>query len=99
MTERLKFVPVTGCPQPRYHPLSHCSVSPGLLFAFSCKTRVSGIWCHWGWGEELRDLLFRNTKFFTDIFLFKVVSVASTAREDEGLTQKCQGVVVESGVN
>lgn len=31
--------------------------------------------------------------------MFEVVSVASTSREDEGLTQKCQGVVVESGVN
>lgn len=36
---------------------------------------------------------------FTDIFMFKVVSVASTAREDEGLTQKCQGVVVELDIN
>lgn len=79
--------------------LSHCSISPGLFLAFYWKTRVSSIWCHWGLGEELRDLLFRNTKFFAEKFMFKVVSVASTAREDEGLTQKCQGVVVESRVN
>ena len=36
----------------------------------------------------LRDLPFRKTEFFTDIFMFKVVSVASTASEDEGLTDK-----------
>ena len=45
----------------------------------------------------LRDLPFRKTEFFTDIFLFKVVSVASAATEDEGLTVKGQSVVVVSG--
>lgn len=29
--------------------------------------------------------------------MFKVVSVASTAREGEGFTHKCEGVVVEPG--
>jgi len=47
----------------------------------------------------LRDLPFRKTEIFTDIFLFKVVSVASAASEDEGLTDKGVSVVVESGQN
>lgn len=77
-------------------------LNPDLWLAFSWKkktTKIPGpnIWCHLRWGEELRDLLFRKTIFFTEIFLFKVVSVAWTAREYEGFTQKCQGVVVESG--
>ena len=48
-------------------------------------------------GVAKRDVPFQNTHLFTDVFLFKVVSVASTAREHEGLTQKCQGAVVISG--
>lgn len=92
------LLPVTDCPQlkdnfwfPYSTPTSH------LLFPEKKNSLAPNIWCHLRWGEELRDLLFRKTIFFTEIFLFKVVSVAWTAREDEGFTQKCQRVVVESG--
>ena len=49
--------------------------------------------------RRLRDLPFRKTEFLTDIFVFKVVSVASAASEYEGLTDKGESVVVESGQN
>lgn len=85
---------------PNSRIISGFLTQPRLLICFFLKKKNSlapNIWCHLRWGEELRDLLFRKTIFFTEIFLFKVVSVAWTAREDEGFTQKCQRVVVESG--